>query len=128
MNIRLPLLICLLATSSLASAGDSASTLMELLDSGWSVSDPLTVETVEAQSLAKLRGYLDGPNARKDIPQLPFGFLNDSWRQFKKQIQPDDNLLLLASPAESWEQLWGWRGYIIVRNGTVVDSFLTVMN
>ena len=127
-NFRIPLLFGLLAISLPISARDFTSTLQELTDAGWHVSEPLTVEAVESQSLADLRDYLEKANARKDVPLVPFGYANAEWLIFKKQIRPMDQLVLLMSPAESWGQLAGWRGYAIVRDGAIVDSFVTEIN
>ena len=43
-------------------------------------------------------------------------------------MQPGDKLVRFASPAASWEDLAGRAGIALVRDGNVIDAFVTMMN
>lgn len=43
-------------------------------------------------------------------------------------VQPGDRVFEFSSPAETWQDLCGRGGYIIVRNGKIADIAITVMN
>jgi hypothetical protein len=62
------------------------------------------------------------------VPHVPFGFQNQKWLEFKSQIQPGDKIHDFSSSEESWENLAGRAGYILVREGRVIDTFVTIMN
>jgi hypothetical protein len=50
------------------------------------------------------------------------------WEKFKTGIRPGDELWYFCSPPETWQQLAGWRGYAIIRDGRVVDHYTTRVN
>ena len=50
------------------------------------------------------------------------------WREFISQIQRGDELRHFFSPNETWLHLAGRAGYAIVRQGEVVDAFITILN
>jgi hypothetical protein len=77
------------------------------------------VEKVEADNL-----YPDDGR----VPHVPFGFSHDKWLQFRRQMQPGDELYYYETSAESWRNLAGRSGYILVRDGEVIDNFGTMMN
>ena len=52
----------------------------------------------------------------------------EKWEKFKTGIRPGDELWYFCSPAETWQQLAGRRGYAILRDGRVVDHVLTKLN
>lgn len=62
------------------------------------------------------------------VPHVPFGFNNDQWVNFKRKLQPGDKIYDFCSSAHSWQNLAGRMGYVLVRNGEVVDFFVTLMN
>jgi hypothetical protein len=50
------------------------------------------------------------------------------WERLKAEMQPGDKLVRFASPAASWEDLAGRAGIALVRDGKVIDAFVTMMN
>jgi hypothetical protein len=91
--------------------------------------DDWTLERVSVEELE--RRYAPQPDARaKDDLELlkPFGFMNREWEALKAQMQPGDELVMFASPPESWRKLYGRAGVALLRNGKLVDSITTVMN
>ncbi len=50
------------------------------------------------------------------------------WERLKAEMQPGDKLVRFASPAASWEDLAGHAGIALVRDGNVIDAFVTMMN
>ena len=59
---------------------------------------------------------------------MPFGSADANWIKFKSGIQPGDKIYDFASSPESWASLAGRAGYVLVRNGKPVDTFVTLMN
>ena len=59
---------------------------------------------------------------------VSFGFMHDEWESLKSKMLSEDELWEFDSGPESWEQLMGWRGYAVVRNGEVVDMVITELN
>lgn len=63
-------------------------------------------------------------------PSLPFGHLNPTWQAFKARLGEGDELwqfsalepASLSTQAERWTRIA--QGYVIVRNGIVVDEFV----
>lgn len=47
---------------------------------------------------------------------------------FRDSMLSDDEIWLYSSPPESWQMLCGRSGYALVREGEVIDTFLTLMN
>jgi hypothetical protein len=78
-----------------------------------------TVERIETDNL-----YPDDGR----VPHVPFGFNHQRWADFKARMQPDDELYFFNSPAESWRNLAGRTGYVLVRDGEVADELVTMMN
>lgn len=50
------------------------------------------------------------------------------WREFISQMRPGDELRHFFSSDESWLLMAGRAGYAIVRQGEVVDAFITILN
>jgi hypothetical protein len=62
------------------------------------------------------------------VPHVPFGFGNAAWLSFKNKIRPGDKILDFCSSEHSWQNLAGRAGYILVREGKVIDTLVTIMN
>lgn len=59
---------------------------------------------------------------------VPFGLINDRWEGLKLQYQNGDCLFHFRTDAESWEQLLGSEGYILIRDGEAIDSIITIIS
>ena len=59
---------------------------------------------------------------------VPFGFMHTAWLALLAQMQPDDELWELRSPASTWQHLCGREGLVLLRQGKVVAQVLTAMN
>lgn len=79
-----------------------------------------TREELEAENMAHREDLWPAP--------IPFGFLNDQWKQLLALEQPGDELWTYSSGAGSWENLGGRAGVALVRNGEVVAHIMTYMN
>lgn len=90
--------------------------LSDLQARGYSVSEPLSVQFLEAESLAELEN--DAPR----VPRVPFGFANAAWQRLKSKVEPGDVIVRAKSPPKAWRDLAGWRGLLLVREGIVIDS------
>jgi hypothetical protein len=77
---------------------------------------PLSVEEIERDSLEQLKS--EAPR----VPQVPFGFANANWEEFKSQVKPGDEIVRVRSPPKSWESLSGWEGLVLVRDGIIIAS------
>jgi hypothetical protein len=80
----------------------------------------LTVQDIDAEH--SVRDERLGPDP------VPFGFVNDQWQALLAKAEPGDELWEFSSPPESWQRLMGMAGIALVRNGEVIDSFVTAMN
>lgn len=60
------------------------------------------------------------------VPDLPFGYLNAAWSQFKSNLLPHDSIWSFSA---QWTASWGSRqireGYVIVRADNIGPHFLT---
>ena len=92
---------------------------------GWKFSAPVNVEEIEAAWFKELPELLKG---RPDLPQAPFGFVNDRWEQFKAQLREGDDLVRFCTDRSSWKNLAGREGVAILRLGCVADTFVITMN
>ena len=94
----------------------------EVIPKAW-LGRQMTVEQAERESLANIR------QARRawqvDIPEVPFGFENKSWREFLAQLQPGDELREFASPPETWAKGEGRMGFVAYRLGALVASLIS---
>ncbi|TWT60891.1 hypothetical protein [Rubinisphaera italica] len=84
---------------------------------GYRVVRQYTIEEAETEYAVKIRGKF-----------VPFGYRNEQWRKLRAQMQEGDQLWLASSPDEEWDALMGFEGILLVRNGHVVNSFVTKMN
>ncbi len=50
------------------------------------------------------------------------------WLEFKSQLQPGDKLHAFESSPDSWKNLAGRAGYLILRNDEFIAEFGTLMN
>jgi hypothetical protein len=50
------------------------------------------------------------------------------WNHLKAGLQPGDEVWSFVSPADTWKHLTGRAGYVIVREGRLVDGMVTMMN
>ena len=50
------------------------------------------------------------------------------WDRFVSQLQEGDELWAYSSPAEAWRHLHGEAGYAILRDGKVIDKWVTLEN
>lgn len=92
---------------------------------GWAFSGPITVAQVEAEWL---RDRPESLMTRPDMPQEPFGFVNDRWEEFKAGLRHGDTLVQFSTDRASWENLAGREGLGILRHGYMVDKFVITMN
>ncbi len=119
------LIILMLAPGFQAVADEKEYTLQRLENEGWSISEPQSVEEIEAESLNQLKKLGD---ERDGIPLVPFGFQQKSWLSFKKLIKKDEKLYYISAPESDWDQLRGTAGYAIIRDGKVIYYFRTMVN
>lgn len=54
--------------------------------------------------------------------------LLEELRRFKAKWKPGDEIWYFDSPAECWQNLRGCRGLARVRDGEVVDMYITMEN
>jgi hypothetical protein len=126
MTVHRSVAICLLSFGLLCGpviAGDAApQRIKDLAAAGWSISKALSIQEVERQGLEEVR------SGAPRVPQVPFGFANGEWIEFKAKLMPGDVLVRLAAPTANWGNSAGWEGYVIVRSGVVVATFVTVVS
>jgi hypothetical protein len=84
----------------------------------------ITISEAEAAHPG-IRGerLLQFPNAGK-----PFGFQNDLWESLKAKMKPGDELWTFRSSGESWRNLAGRSGIVLLRDGEAIADIITLMN
>lgn len=50
------------------------------------------------------------------------------WQNLKANIKPGDELWRFCTPGLSWEEMMGWAGFALFRNGKLVGSVTTSEN
>lgn len=85
---------------------------------GWAIKGPLTIEQIEQESLEKIREY-------PDVPQVPFGYQNDTWNKLKNQYENGDEFYFFGSDPVSWAYLRGELGYVLIRDNEVAGRIVT---
>lgn len=83
---------------------------------------------VRQTSVAEQEESHKQPDSRSGADAIPFGLMNHRWRALKELMGPADELWEFSSSEESWKALSGKAGIALVRNGTVIASFVTVTN
>ncbi len=58
----------------------------------------------------------------------PTSGVHADWERLQAEMQPGDKLVRFASPADSWRNMAGRAGVALVRDGMVIDAFVTMMN
>ena len=55
-------------------------------------------------------------------------FREYEWNPFIAKMLKDDELWFYRVPAEFWQTLQGHQGYVLIRNGKIVDQVITKRN
>ena len=88
----------------------------------WVIASVTTVEQAEKKSIEKIERF-------PDVPQIPFGYLNESWKMFIKKYDSDkDCLLEFTGGIEAPDVYHNSSGYEIRRDDVVIDVFITSVN
>ena len=82
------------------------------------VEGPKTIATVEREELANIAKC-------SHCHQTPFGYQYPEWEQFKRLIRPGDCLMFFRSNPYSWAHAFGSEGYVLVREGRIVEILAT---
>ena len=83
------------------------------------VSGPHTIQELEKLNMPENDGR---------VPQVPFGFGNSNWEEFKSNFKDGDNILGYCSSKKDWNIGMGREGYILVRNEIIIAEKMTRMN
>jgi len=59
---------------------------------------------------------------------VPFGFQHEEWKQLIAQMDTGDDLWQFRSPPETWRNMCGRAGYVVIRSGQIIGSVVTLMN
>ncbi len=83
-----------------------------------SVFGPMTIADIEEHSLKEMKRH-------PDVPQVPFGFMNSKWLEFRSLIREADEIYYFNTQTHEGSIAAGYAGdgYAVVRDGMVVDVF-----
>jgi hypothetical protein len=84
------------------------------------------ITVAEAEALHP--GIRDERVRRVPEAAKPFGFMNQQWEALKAEMKPGDEIWSFSSPAQTWEDLAGRAGVVLIRDGKVVKMLVTAMN
>jgi len=115
-------------TSVCAAHGSRLANLDDMQKLGWDVSEAITISQIEAEAMEERREYRKQPHARQDVPMVPFGFANQAWLGFKSRVELGDEIRKISAPQVCWQNLSGWEGFVLLRDGQVVGSHMTLIN
>jgi hypothetical protein len=87
----------------------------------WEIRGPLMIEQVEQESLDNIKKY-------PDVPQVPFGYINDKWNALKSKYKDGDEFFYYLSDPLSWNYLRGESGYILIRQNKVVGKIVGIIS
>lgn len=59
---------------------------------------------------------------------IPFGYSHEPWRALLAEMQDGDELCEFRSPPETWNQLAGRAGVVLLRGGKVVGGMVTTLS
>jgi hypothetical protein len=59
---------------------------------------------------------------------VAFGLANLEWREMVASMQPEDEVWEFNSPEHFWRNTAGRAGVAFVRNGEIIEAFVTAMN
>ena len=85
------------------------------------IEGPFTIEEVEKRAMEEIK-------KSPDAPQIPFGYINEEWQEFKKKCSKNSAIYAFDSSRESWEALRGRKGYALIDNNKVIDIIITRMS
>jgi hypothetical protein len=88
------------------------------------VRGPLTVADIEQRELQFILDLI----AELGIPdwtRVPFRGLEEDWLGFKKQMRAGDLIYYFTTDDIDWRLLTGAEGYVLIREGKVVDMIVT---
>lgn len=85
------------------------------------ITGPHSIEQIEKESLKRMA-------ESKDAPQVPFGFDNARWLKFKALYKEGDIILFFTTNNQTWYDLAGREGYMLIRDKRVIRTYITRMN
>ncbi len=65
-------------------------------------------------------------SSKKD--SIPFGYINFQWNDIKLKIQEGDKIFEFSTGPDSWQNLSGREGVIVLREDVVVGTIITLLN
>jgi hypothetical protein len=93
--------------------------LLVLTDTGAIFRGPLTREQVEQEMFE---------NSLRNTPKAPYGLLDSYWKELPNLYKKGDRFYYWESSIESWVNLSGIKGYLLMRKNKELGSFITGMN
>ncbi len=119
-NIFLALLVALCCAACGEALCDKEATA-RLFSYPVTINGPFTWQEIEDQDAKMSRDV-------GLIESKPFGRQNSEWEELKQNIRPGDCLFHYRSDEESWNNLSGREGYILIRRGKPIAGVLVRMS
>jgi hypothetical protein len=83
-------------------------------------------ERIELERKASVFG-LSVERVVEKFGDRPFGSLTSRWREFVDQKEERDELWFFSSPDHMFAKKMGCQGFAIVRDGSIRETFVTLM-
>jgi hypothetical protein len=100
--------------------------MRSVIDKAW-LQNRITVEEAEAASLAEI-DELRAAGIGLSKPRVPFRSQRAEWEALKAQMEDGDELWRFSTPDETWEQMMGRAGIVLLRGGTIIATIVTTLN
>jgi hypothetical protein len=118
MRSLLGLMLLVSALGAKASCPESTTPLADLTAKGFVYSARLSMGDVERRQTVTVQ--VNGSGLA-----LPFGYSNSRWKEFRSHIKSGDQIVPFNAKPLDEGPLNGATGYLLVRNGCIVESILT---
>jgi len=95
--------------------------IKEMYGSDVDYQGPVSIKEIEKEYIITIEK--DGKKTT-----LPFGYLNDDWIEIKSKMRKGDKIFKFTTDQESWANLAGREGVLVLRGNVVVGQLITTMN
>jgi len=117
--IMMPALVAVSLCCMLLALGDARAHASETC-----VNDARTALEADSPRAFGPEAVVEGPKTIEAI-EREVGHLYPEWEEFKRIVRPGDCLMFFRSNPHSWKHAFGSEGYVLVREGRVVEILAT---
>lgn len=95
--------------------------IQQLYGNDVSIDGPFTIAEIESKNKVEIE-----KDRKKTI--IPFGYVNDQWLEIKSKMKKGDKIFEFSTGPDSWANLAGRAGIVVLRKNELVGTLITTMN